>query len=256
MNIIIPMAGNGQRFIDSHFTLPKPLIPIAGKAMYRYAVDGLPLTMASRLIFVIRDDQYADDLKKEICQHYGHYDLYIHSLSHVTRGQAETVLTCESFIDLNKPTLIHNCDTQIADDLPWHDIIHYGDEPLRKESYAGCVVLFSSNQRRWSYVQLDESKSRITDMREKEVISHYASSGTYYFQNTKQLIHDIRDIIDKDIREGNEYYLSTVYSRMIQQGHIIVPLFSKLLFCYGTPQDLVNSMNAMLTNTLPDFIDL
>ena len=247
MNIIIPMAGNGKRFADSGFILPKPLIPVAGKAMYRHAVDGLPLDMATRLIFVIRQDGYTQILMDDIRQNYAQYNPYIHVLAEVTRGQAETVLTCEPFINLTKATLVHNCDTQIGTDIDWQKILD--------DHADGCVVLFKSNQNRWSYAQLDETETYITHMREKEVISPYASSGTYYFKDTKQLMNDIRLIIHSDMREGNEYYLSTVYGYMMRQKAVIVPVVTNHLLCFGTPQDLTNALNYMITNELPEFVE-
>ena len=70
MNIIIPMAGLGQRFAVSGFSLPKPLIKIGSLPMYRVAVDCLPLSLASQLIFVIRENEFSNLLIQNIQLHY------------------------------------------------------------------------------------------------------------------------------------------------------------------------------------------
>ena len=49
---LIPMAGAGQRFADVGYTLPKPLIPVAGKPMIVRAAGSLP--KADKWIFVCR----------------------------------------------------------------------------------------------------------------------------------------------------------------------------------------------------------
>lgn len=241
MNIIIPMAGYGQRFVDSGFRLPKPLIPIADQAMYRYAVDCLPLEMASRLVFIIRNDQFTNDLTQDIINCYSQYAVYIIALDHVTRGQAETVLKAQNIIDLNQPTLIHNCDTMIAHDLPWQTMIN--------KDYDGCIVSFYSNLDRWSYIRLNKAKKLVIDIQEKKVISNYASTGTYYFKDTWQLMNNIKKIIDQNLSVNHEYYLSTVYQIMLEKAMKIAPLHSPLSLCFGTPQDLVDSMNILLLNS-------
>ena len=52
MNIVMPMAGRGSRFAQIGITTPKPLIPVRGKPMYAWATEGLPLSLARRLIFI------------------------------------------------------------------------------------------------------------------------------------------------------------------------------------------------------------
>jgi len=41
MNVLIPMAGAGSRFIDAGYDLPKPLIDVCGKPMIGRVIDSL-----------------------------------------------------------------------------------------------------------------------------------------------------------------------------------------------------------------------
>ena len=50
---IIPMAGNGQRFIDAGYSTPKPLIKVKGQYMFKKAVDSLPTP--DHWIFICQD---------------------------------------------------------------------------------------------------------------------------------------------------------------------------------------------------------
>ena len=233
------MAGKGSRFSEAGFSIPKSLIKVGQKEMYRQAVDCLPLAHSKSLIFIIRQDEFTAALTANIQEHY--YDKYnckIIVLENETRGQAETVLKSAFRLDCTKPTLVHNCDTYVS--FPWRDLF--------KDNNEGAIVLFNSNEERWSYAKLDEGKNRVIEIKEKKVISAYASSGTYFFKDTNVLLKNINKIIDANIRENNEYYLSSVYSLMIKDNMNIIPIFSDKLLCFGTPQDLVNSLNYMLAD--------
>lgn len=239
MNIIIPMGGKGARFSTSGFTLPKPLIDVAGKPMYRHAVDSMPLALATKLIFIFRKNSFHDQLSADIKLHYSAYNCHIKLLEHDTQGQAETVLEGASLLNAAQPTLIHNCDTYIASCIAWKDMLY--------QNIDGAMVLFKSVEDRWSYAKLNENNSRIIDVREKQVISSYASTGTYFFKDTQLLLKDIQAVITHGWQENNEYYLSTIYRLMLQRRQYILPLWAESLLCFGTPQDLVASLNDMLS---------
>ena len=63
MNILIPMAGKGSRFLDTHST-PKPLIDINGKPMITYALETLGFD--GNYIFVVRNDEHINDIYQAI----------------------------------------------------------------------------------------------------------------------------------------------------------------------------------------------
>ena len=245
MNIVFPMAGQGSRFANAGFALPKPLIDVAGKPMYRHAVDCMPLHLASRLVFVLRKNNFFDQLVYDIQTHYASFRLHIIGLNEETRGQAETVFKSADVLDCNSPTLVHNCDTAISS-------FNFGDVAGNKKDNAvdGALVLFFSTEKRWSYARLDTQKKKIIEVREKEVISPYASTGTYYFKDTSCLLENIQEIIGRNLRENNEFYLSSVYNIMLQRQKNIVPLWTPSFRCFGTPPDLVESLNRLIKSSI------
>ncbi|AUH74276.1 sugar phosphate nucleotidyltransferase [Legionella sainthelensi] len=242
MNIVIPMAGLGSRFAQSGFTLPKPLINVGHKPMYRRAVDCLPLTFAKKLIFIIRENEYVDTLKDDIETNYEDLPLALVILKHETEGQAETLLYCSEYLDLNEPTLIHNCDTYIKENFNWDHLV--------QQNIDGAIVLFNSQEERWSYAKLDSNQQYIIDVQEKKVISDYATTGTYFFKNTSDLLEITAKNIQANVRENNEFYLSSTYKSMLQMSKKIIPLWTQKMFCFGTPQDLVNSLNSLLLESM------
>ena len=125
MNIVMPMAGRGSRFVEAGIDTPKPLIPVRGKPMYAWATDGLPLAAANRLIFICLAEHLADAaLERDIRTRYAKHDPIIIELEQVTAGQACTVLVARHFIDRDEPLLIFNadtyCPTNIADAVRWY----------------------------------------------------------------------------------------------------------------------------------------
>lgn len=237
MNIVIPMAGLGSRFTQSGFLLPKPLINIGNKPMYRFVTDSLPLELASNVVFILRKDA-PHEIEEDIRKNYRHLSKYSITKIKKTEGQAETVLQGSMHLDFNKPTLVHNCDTYIKEDFNWKGLL--------KKNVDGAIVLFSSNEDRWSYAQLDSQKKYVVDIQEKKIISPYASTGTYFFKDTKALLKTIQFNLDNNIRENNEFYLSSVYRSMLHEKKKIIPIWTKSMLCFGTPQDLTDSLNQLI----------
>jgi capsule biosynthesis phosphatase len=68
INIVIPMAGRGQRFVDAGYKEPKPLIKINGKYMFELAVESFNTLLNKKevqLIFIIlKEHSESFDLKK------------------------------------------------------------------------------------------------------------------------------------------------------------------------------------------------
>ncbi|WP_028387785.1 glycosyltransferase family 2 protein [Legionella fairfieldensis] len=238
MNIVIPMAGLGSRFSQSGFSLPKPLINVADKPMYRHAVECLPLELANQLVFIVREDRFYETLEKDILKNYSHLPLVIVKLAHETEGQADTILQGSHYLNPNQPILIHNCDTYVQGDFDWAG--------LQTQNIDGAIVLFSSQETRWSYAKLDKNDQLIIDVQEKKVISNHATTGTYFFKNTKELLQIIQSNIEENKRQNGEFYLSTVYQSMLEGNKIILPLWTKKMLCFGTPSDLVDSLNELL----------
>lgn len=230
MNIVVTMAGAGSRFKAAGYEVPKPLIPVFGEPMYRHSVRCLPLQLAKRLIFVIRKDEYVDELRKDIANNFAKYNPRIVEIDHLTRGQAESFLYSEPELAFNIPTLIHNADSAFIShpEIKFQDICHDVD---------GALFVFDSDDARYSYASLEDN-GRVNEVREKKVISRHASTGTYYFRSTVQLVNLIQDAVKNNDVENGEYYLGPLYNRMIAARQLISVVPVSRFICYGTPQEL------------------
>src|SRR5215510_15096397 len=117
MNFLMTMAGEGRRFREAGYELPKMLIEAKGKTLLEWSIDSLPLNLCSRLIFVAQQKHEAEhQLSKKIISVYANRvsSLHFKFIDTLTRGQSETACLAKDLIDLSKPLLIFNIDTQFA----------------------------------------------------------------------------------------------------------------------------------------------
>lgn len=227
INIVITMAGAGSRFRSVGHKLPKPLIPAFGEPMYRHAVRSLPLHLAEKLIFVILDDEHANQLEADILEQFALHQPVTVRIPQITRGQAETMLAAEPHIAFNLPLLVHNADSAFV-------CSSFDDLYL---SIDGGLHVFSSTEERWSYARTDEN-DRVVEVREKVVISDKASTGTYYFRSSVQAFELSRAALANNETERGEFYIAPLFNKMIaaQQNIRVIPV--EAYVCYGTPADL------------------
>jgi len=238
VNIIIPMAGLGSRFQQAGFSLPKPLIKVINKPMYSWAVDSLPLEYTNKLIFVLLSSEPKfEELKKDIGDRYKKFNPIILDVTKLTEGQSATVLMSKDYINNDVPLLIHNADTAF-------DIKRNWLEDILNNDVDGALLVFNSNEPRWSYSR-EDAKGSVVEVREKKVISNFATTGTYYFRYGFQYVSLAEDRISKKLKEANEYYIAPLYNDMIEKGAIIKNILIDKLYCFGTPEDLVTSLNEM-----------
>lgn len=230
-NIIMPMAGLGSRFRAAGYHLPKPLIPVLNKPMYAWSTDSLPLEYCRSLIFILLESQPEfEELKSDILERYSHHKPIVLGIPKLTRGQSETVLTAASYIDNEEPILIHNADTGYDIGPEWIEDIEAG-------SPDGALLVFQSTEHRWSFSREDDQR-RVVEVREKEPISCWASTGTYYFARGSDFIRLARARIQGNKAESGEFYVAPLYNDLIAEGGLVRNYQIDRLLCFGTPGDL------------------
>jgi capsule biosynthesis phosphatase len=229
INIVVTMAGAGARFANHGYLLPKPLIPAFGEPMYRHAVRSLPLHLAERLICIIKRGPQSDRLRQDIEDTFAAFHPIVVEIDRLTRGQAETVLYARHQIAFHRPILIHNADS--AFEMRFADFLPSAD---------GVLLLFRSSGKKWSYAAMDD-QGLVSEVREKEAISPFASTGTYYFRSSVQLVELIQDAISREKTVNGEYYIGPLYNVMAAQGQSIKGIEVDRFISFGTPEDLAVS---------------
>jgi len=233
VNVVIPMAGLGSRFSKAGYTKPKPFIDVAGRLMIERVIDNLALPGA-RYFLIARADHL--EAAPEIAQQLlARGDVEFVSIDNVTEGAACTVLHARPHLDPDTPLLIANCD-QIVD-FSCADYI----EDCRARKLDGSVLSFEDAERntKWSFARLSDD-GLIAEIREKQPISPIATVGIYYFSQARLFIDSALDMIIRNDRVNNEFYVAPVYNYSIAAGGRIgvfmVP--AEAMHGIGTPEDL------------------
>ncbi|QQR73860.1 MAG: glycosyltransferase family 2 protein [Holophagales bacterium] len=231
MNIVIPMAGRGQRFVDAGYAVPKPMIPVLGRPMYSWAVESLPLELASRLIFVcLAEHLEGHGLAEDIAARYRRFGPVVRGLEAVTRGQVCTVLTARDLLDPSQPLLIYNADTWCRTRL--------GERlPALPAEVDGLLGVFEAPGDHWSFARTD-ANGRVVETAEKRRISPWASTGLYHFSRTGDFLRHADAMIAAEDTTRGEFYVAPLYNRMLREGADLRLDVAEEVRVLGTPAEL------------------
>jgi len=228
INIVIPMAGHGKRFIEAGYTLPKPLLKIGDKEIIKHIIDTMRMPKA-QFIFIVRkdhcDEHQLDERLLEI-----EPNAIIVKISEVTEGAICTVLLAKDHFNDGNPVIIKDCD-QIINWSPEHFL-----EFVQRNNADGAIVNIHTDRPNYSFSRVD-SRGQIFETAEKSVISNYGSVGIYYFTRGSDLVKYAERMIEKDIRVNNEFYTSPVYNQFVQDFKLILHYPIAEMFQLGTPEE-------------------
>lgn len=228
MKVLIPMAGAGSRFEKAGYTFPKPLIDIKGKPMIQVVIENINI-----------DAEHIYIVKKE---HYDKYNLRqllnlitpnckIIQIDHITEGAACTTLLAKEFIDCDEPLLIANSDQFVEWDSNEFMYSMIGDQ------IDGGILTFPNTHPKWSYVRLD-TNGYVTEVKEKEVVSNIATVGIYYWKKGSDYVKYAEQMISKNIRINNEFYVAPVYNEAFLDNKKVKVFNVDKMWGLGTPEDL------------------
>lgn len=239
MNIVIPMAGKGDRFKKIGIYTPKPLINVIDRPMFYWALDSFQNQFLNpNFIFIcLKDDIEKFPIEEAMYNYVPDAKLVV--IDSLTSGQAETVLYSEPYLNIKEPLLIYNCDTYLQSNIS-RSIKQLGNE------IDGLIFVSPSSDQAFSYVILDENNEHVVGIEEKKVVSKLASTGLYHFTNPLTYIDAAEDYLLKNINNEKEYYISSIYNYLISKGLKFKPDLVNTFFPLGTPNQLASSMKKLL----------
>ena len=228
MNIIIPMAGHGSRFLQAGYTFPKPLIEVHGKPMIQVVIDNLKVD--AHFIFIVqkehREKYNLDSMLSLLAP-----GCDIVDVDKVTEGAACTVLLGKEFINNDNPLVIANSDQFVE----WSSLDFF--YKMNEQNLDGGIVSFKSTHPKWSYAKTDNN-GFVLEVAEKKTISDIATVGIYYWKKGSDFVKYAEQMIHKNIRANNEFYVCPVFNEAILDGLKIKTFDVPKMWGLGTPEDL------------------
>jgi dTDP-glucose pyrophosphorylase len=224
-NILVPMAGRGQRFIDKGYRVPKQLIYVKEKQLIDLSIESVN-TAECNLIFVVRDDQICNFHIDDILRDKFGEDITIVSTDGLTDGSVCSCLLAREFIDNELPLVIHTLDIQF---MPV-----FNPSSLEDKNFDGLLLTFKSNSTNYSYVATNDLGLAVKTA-EKKVISQNACVGIYGFRKGSDFCKFADEMVEKDVRTNDEFYISPLYNLLIDAGLKIRTEPVEKMHIFGTP---------------------
>ena len=202
------MAGKGSRLRPHTLTVPKPLIPIAGKPIVQRLVEDIAKVAGEKIeevAFIIGDfgaEVEASLLK--IAEKLGAKGTIYHQLEPL--GTAHSIKCAEESMQGNVV-------------IAYADTLFRADFTLDTNSDGVIWVKKVEDPSAFGVVKLDDY-GFITDFVEKPAtfVSDLAIIGIYYFNSAEKLMSEINHIMDNNIKVSGEYQLTTALENLRQAG--------------------------------------
>jgi len=234
---LIPMAGQGQRFIDAGYKVPKPLIEIDGLPMVLQAAKSLP--EADKWIFICRKKHITEASIDKILKEY-FPEAVVLSVDHLTEGQTSTCLLARDHLKPDDQLTIGACDNKMDFDEDRYKTLIKKHDSLIWTFRNNSAVL--QNPKMYGWVKIDYSgiaekvscKMPISD----KPLNDHAIVGAFSFKKAEYFYKCADKMIQKNRRINNEFYNDVVMDECILSGYKVMPFEVDDYICWGTPKDL------------------
>jgi len=264
MQIVIPMSGVGQRFVDAGYKDPKPLIVVDGKQIIEHVVNLFPEEVD--VSFICNDLHLSTtnmrDILQKISPNSKIYEVSVNNregpvyavslvFDKIKDDDEVIVSYCDygtwwDYKEFLKDTRNRNADGAIACYRGFHPhMLGTDNYAFLKETELGS---------RW--MEAIQEKKPFTDDR----MSEYASNGTYYFRTGTIMKKYFQVLMDRGMKVKNEYYVSMVYNLLVEDNLKVNIFEIEHMLQWGTPYDLevYNMWSNYFSNIIkeqPQFID-
>lgn len=240
MNIVIPMAGEGKRFLDAGYTTLKPLIPVDGTPMVLRSTAALP--PGNRLVFVCAPDHLVSyPIERTLCATYPQADIVASPVA--TTGQAPACMIGiqEAQLPLNESLLVSNCDLdmvydraacqRVLDTEPDVVIWTFRHTPCSRDKPTA-----------YGWIDIDE-QGRVKRISPKVPLSSdpwndHAETGAFWFKSAGLFMDGVAAMYRNETKTNNEYYVANVLAELLAAGVNARVFEVERFICWGTPEDL------------------
>ncbi len=222
MRIIVPMAGMGKRMRPHTLTVPKPLIPIAGKPIVQRLVEDIAKVCHEPI--------------EEVAFIIGHFGEAVEkSLVSIAEsvGAKGSIYYQEEALGTAHAIMCAQNSLEGKVVVAFADTLFKADFQLDTTADGTIWVQRVEDPRAFGVIKLNENHE-ITDFVEKpqEFVSDMAIIGIYYFKDGAYLRSELQYLLDNNIMDKGEYQLTNALENMKNKGTVFVPaLISEWLDC-------------------------
>jgi dTDP-glucose pyrophosphorylase len=246
INIIIPMAGAGQRFVNAGYKNHKPILPITDYKtgdtvpMVVAAVSDLPYVKPRGENVIFIDRSFHKGSAEQSIKSYYPEAKFI-SLDELTDGQAVTCLKAKSYINNSNELMISACDNGMVFDLLEFDKLRHQTDVIVFTQKNGNVL---KNPNAYGWVRVD-TENNVVDVSVKRAISDTpekdnAVVATFWFKRGDIFVKAAEKMIKENDRVNNEFYADQVINHVVQLGYRAKVLVVDKYIGWGTPEDYEN----------------
>ena len=239
INIVIPMAGAGNRFRVAGYDLPKPFIDINGSMMIERVLDSIKVPNASYTLII--QEQFKNENQLQLKKISDKYSVKFVCVKGLTQGASCTALAAYKEIDKNDTVVFVDSDNIFNKEV-FNDFI----QDALTRNIDGSLLTVKSKDKCFSYARTN-IEGFLTETKEKEVISDHAITGAYLFRFGRDFIDCAIDMMIYGDKSKNEYYMSNVYNWAVLHGLRIGIYDIKLTDwkCVGTPDQLESFISTL-----------
>jgi len=229
-NLVVPLAGKGQRMVDAGFSTPKPLIVAGDKCIIEWSMDSIDYSECN-LFFIVREEH--DSLQKFLFQRYPGCTLILSKGN--TAGAVDSVLLAKNHISNSTPLIVY-CPDVYFEPKYIPSPAHFKQE--------GFLTVFKANSPNYSYIESNDGLT-VRRTEEKRVISDKASVGVYCFSSGSLFVnYSTQYIYEK------ESYVCPLYNIIIKNGGKVTYKEVDKLYVMGTPEELTFFKDAIFPYTV------
>lgn len=237
-SVLVPMAGLGKRFSDEGYDLPKPLIPVSGRAMVIQATRDLPDAPATRFV-LRRDIPLLHDIQFKLRTSFVGTSMV--TLDAATDGQATTCALGVDGLEQDAPLTIGACDNAMLYNTAAFEAL------LAQESADLIVWVVRGHAdgrmrpQMFGWVDTDEAGT-VTGVRVKVAPEDPATAamivGAFTFKTAGHFMDAYSDLRAAQTTVNGEYYADSLVDVVLARGGIVALFDIDHYIGWGTPNDL------------------
>lgn len=243
VQVVIPMAGFGERFRRAGYDRPKPLIEVHGRPMIAHVADLFP-GIDDPVFLCNQDHLDAPAWRMQQILRECRPNAVVAGVSPHRKGPVHTLIAGLGHLRLDEPVLVCVCDLNFAWDFD-HFLSWIADHDP-----DGCVVAYRGfhphllHSVHYAFVRTEEG--RAVEIREKHAFTddpitnlEYCSNGVYYWRTGHEMVDALRRVYaEPQLAIAGEHYPSQAFQPMIEAGRDVV-VYEMEHYCqWGNPRDL------------------